>query len=52
MLLQITTPSLQLGLGFSLQEAVVGLKALVFGEQLVEDLGPELVAVLKRRNRC
>ena len=39
-----------MGLGFPLQEAVVGLKGLVLGEQPMEDLGPEFVAVLKREN--
>ena len=50
--LQLGLASLQLGLGFLLQEAIVGLESLVLGDQLVEDLGPKFIAVLKRKNKC
>ena len=52
LLLQLSLASHQLGLGLLLQKAVLGLKGLLLGEQPVEDLGPKLVAVLKRRDRC
>ena len=52
LLLQLSLASHQLGLGFLLQEAIAGLEGLVLGKQLMKDLGPEFVAVLKRKNKC
>ena len=46
--LQLGLASLQLGLGFLLQESIVGLEGLMLGEQLVEDLRPEFIAVLRQ----
>ena len=48
-LLQISLAGLQLDLGLLLHEAIIYLEFLVRRKELEEDLGPDLVAVLKKK---